>query len=96
MFRAGEIEIAKLLQSSVHRVERIALARENAEFDQLMKILRQLVVRARLQVIELSVREKLSDFHLIHRQRPGLVHAQDRRRPQRLYRRRATRQHLLP
>ncbi len=75
----------------LHRIERLALAREDAALDQLPA---RPVVRP-FGLEHPLTRPEATDLHPVLRERPGLVDAQHLRRAERLDRRRAARQHAL-
>ena len=90
-----QIAVAQLFNRFFHRIERVNLAGENAEFGQFMEGFGQRRLIWPREIIILPGGKQAADRHAVQRQRAGFVHAQHRRRAERLDRRNAARQDLL-
>ena len=83
----GEPALAEQVECLLHRIERIALAGEHAEFDQLVKRLGQRCRGGRRNIVDHVADAELLHRHLVEGQRPRLVDAEHGGRAQRLERR---------
>ncbi len=75
---AAQPAFAQLLERSLHRVERVPAAREDAVLDGLVHRLRKRLGAQPLEAEVLSVRSDLADGHAVLGERPGLVHTEHR------------------
>ncbi len=84
MLGVREAAVAEPLEGLFHRIEGIALARENREFDELVERLRKRLPARAAHLAELAAREELGHGHLVPRERPRLVDAENGRGSERL------------
>jgi hypothetical protein len=88
VFGPGQVAVAEPVDRLFHRVEGLARAGQDAELHQLVNRVGQ-GGGLGLNLVRVVPDDQRAHRHPVLRQRPGLVHAQDGGRPQRLDRRHA-------
>ena len=92
VFGSGQVFLAEVPESLVHRIERVDWGGQHRELGDRVELFGQRLI---VEGVDRTVDDQLANGHLVQRQRAGLVHAQHGRRSQRLDHRWAAGQNVL-
>jgi len=71
-----QVTLPQLLECQIHRIKWFSLAGQDAEFNQFVKVIREIASAGVIYRLRLSICEQLTNRHLVLGQGAGLVYAE--------------------